>query len=360
MKILCFIDSLGSGGAQRQLVNLAIGFKDKGHSVSFLVYSNGDFYEKLLIEKNIEIHKIAKCGYFKRILQCREYIRKGNFDAVLSFLETPSLIAELSTFPFRRWKLIVGERSSDPKILSTIKGRYLRFMHLFADVVVSNSETNKLMVKKANPFLPNKKNVVIYNLYDLNELSPDSFVINHLKNDGKFHILVAASHQYLKNLKNLAIAISLLDENERNRIVIDWYGKQINPCFSDSCQLIGTLGLNDNFKFYSPTLDIYNKMLAADAVGLFSLYEGLSNTICEAMCLGKPVIATNVSDNKILLNNVNLISEAEDPISISKSLRFIINLSETELIKIGKENRKRALLLFEKGKILDYYLKIMA
>lgn len=29
MKILCVIDSLGSGGAQRQLVNLALAFKDK-------------------------------------------------------------------------------------------------------------------------------------------------------------------------------------------------------------------------------------------------------------------------------------------------------------------------------------------
>ena len=38
MKILCVIDSLGSGGAQRQLVGLAIGFKERGHEVSFLVY----------------------------------------------------------------------------------------------------------------------------------------------------------------------------------------------------------------------------------------------------------------------------------------------------------------------------------
>jgi len=38
MIILCVIDTLGSGGAQRQLVNIAIGFKERGHTVSFLVY----------------------------------------------------------------------------------------------------------------------------------------------------------------------------------------------------------------------------------------------------------------------------------------------------------------------------------
>ena len=38
MKILCVIDSLGSGGAQRQIVNLACGLKKKGHDVDVFVY----------------------------------------------------------------------------------------------------------------------------------------------------------------------------------------------------------------------------------------------------------------------------------------------------------------------------------
>ena len=43
MKILCLIDDLGSGGAQRQLVNLSKGFVSRGHEVSFLVYHPADF-----------------------------------------------------------------------------------------------------------------------------------------------------------------------------------------------------------------------------------------------------------------------------------------------------------------------------
>ena len=35
MKILCVINSLRPGGAQRQLVNLGIGFKEKGHEGGF-------------------------------------------------------------------------------------------------------------------------------------------------------------------------------------------------------------------------------------------------------------------------------------------------------------------------------------
>ena len=49
MKILCVINSLRPGGAQRQLVNLGIGFKEKGHEVSFLAYHNVNFYTTELI-----------------------------------------------------------------------------------------------------------------------------------------------------------------------------------------------------------------------------------------------------------------------------------------------------------------------
>ena len=50
MRILCVIDSLGSGGAQRQMVNLAVGFKSKGHQVvvwfDFDVFDDGYVFLK--------------------------------------------------------------------------------------------------------------------------------------------------------------------------------------------------------------------------------------------------------------------------------------------------------------------------
>ena len=131
-------------------------------------------------------------------------------------------------------------------------------------------------MKKANPFLSINKNKTIYNLYDLDSLSPDQFIRNKVE-DGKFHILVAASHQRLKNLSGLAKAISLLAKQERSRLVIDWYGRQDKKCFEESLSLIKQLGVEDNFKFYVATLEIYQKMIDADAVGIFSIYEGLSN-----------------------------------------------------------------------------------
>src|SRR5690625_1899614 len=102
MKVLCLIDSLGSGGAQRQLIELAKGFKEKGHEVSFLTYHEINFFKPELDKVDIQVHTILEPNYLKRTLKIRKYIRNGNFDAVLSFLEGASFMAEIAGFPYRR------------------------------------------------------------------------------------------------------------------------------------------------------------------------------------------------------------------------------------------------------------------
>lgn len=355
MRLLCFIDILGSGGAQRQLVNLAVGFKKRGCDVSFLAYHADDFYLPLLRDNGIRLELIEEKSYLKRLLACRRFIRWGGFDAVLAFLEAPAFIAEFAGFPFRKWKLVVGERSTNPAILRSIRKRLFRLFHVFADCVVSNSEANRDLVKRVNPFLPDRRNVVIYNTYDLEALSPARFAADR-QEDGKFHIVVAASHQRLKNLKNLALAISSLDRSLQDRLSVDWYGRQVKECFEENVRTVEELGLTDVIRFYPPTLDIYDKMAGADAVGLFSLYEGLSNTVCEAMCLGKPVLATDVSDNRLLLKDDRLISDASSPRSIAGTVSYLMSLPEEELKAIGRRNRNRAEELFSEDRIIGQYL----
>lgn len=358
MRILCFIDNLGSGGAQRQLVNLALGFQNKGHEVSFLVYHQADFYLPLLQEYNIHVTLINPNSYIKRIWQCRRFIRRGKYDVVLSFLETPSFIAEVAAIPSKHWKLIVGERSSSPSILRSLKGRLYRFFHLLADYVVSNSYTNKRLVKQANPLLKEEKNKTIYNTYELDKLNPTRFFKKQVEDD-KFHLVIAASHQRLKNLKNLAYAVNLLSEQEKSILSIDWYGNQVQECFLENMNCVVKLGLQQIIHFYPPTLDIYQKMVDAKAVGLFSIYEGLSNTICEAMCLGKPVITTDVSDNRLIIDDPQLISDANLPSSIAKSLSYLLSLSNEDLKQIGINNRRKAEKLFDKEIIVNQYLTLM-
>jgi hypothetical protein len=66
VKILCVIDNLGSGGAQRQLVEIALCLKDLGFHMQFLTYQPESFYYSSLINKGIAIKCINSKIIFER------------------------------------------------------------------------------------------------------------------------------------------------------------------------------------------------------------------------------------------------------------------------------------------------------
>jgi hypothetical protein len=356
VKILLFIDSLGSGGAQRQMVELALGFKEKGLDVSFLTYHNLNFFKSQL-GNDISVETIIEPNYIKRILKIRKYIRKNNFNAVISFLSGPCFISSIATFPCKNWKLIVGERSSNPVILKSLKGRAFRYMHFFADFVVANSYANIDMVKKANPFLSSKKCKVIYNIVDLNKWTIDEKYVPY-KND-KLNIIVASSHQYLKNFNVLIEGVKLLTKEEHNKLQIDWYGEVLDNSYEDSITKIENYNLKGVFNLYQPTNQIHEKMRGYDVVGLFSFYEGLPNAVCEGMAASKFVIASNVSDNQKLLNSLDFIIDPNNPVSVTQILRKLLKFDKDLIHETGKNNRIKAEKLFDRETILNEYLQLM-
>lgn len=359
MKILCVIDSLCPGGAQRQLVNLGIGFKEKDHEVSFLAYHKFEFYVPELMEKGISTTFIIEPNYLKRLIKMRKFIRGGKYDSVLAFLEAPCFIATLSGFPFRNWKLVVGERSADPNVFSSLKRRFYRWNHIFADYLVTNSQTNLDLVKKINPIIPERKCRVIYNMLMIDDTTTpaNSFSLN-----GKFKIVILANQRKLKNLNGLVDAVSMLSENDKNRLQIDWYGERLmNDYDEEALKKMKNLGLEGIFTFHEPIKDVEVKINESDAVGLFSHYEGFPNVICEAMILEKPVICSKVSDIPVILkeNENGFFCNPGDSNSISDALKKLLAADKKHLKKIGNTNRNLAIKLFNKESIIEKYLKLL-
>lgn len=353
MRVLCVIDSLGSGGAQKQLVEIGKGLKEDGYEVEFLIYYKHFFFKKVLDDAGIKVNVIAQLNIFGRLLGIIGFFKKNRPDVIISFLEIPSFFCELASFFYKPNKLIIGERSADPKILKSWKRRAMRFLHLRADYIVANSYCNIDIVKKCNPFLKDDKLKVVYNIIDLN-LSERTEKTTHKFSD-KIEVIVVASHQYWKNAKGMIEAITLLSKESKDRLNISWFGdKNRDGSYEEAQNLVVDKGLSEIITFYDHTNNIYQKIASADVLALFSFYEGFPNVIGEAMSLGKTVISSDISDISKIVDR-KFVFNPNDVKDISNILFFICSLNNSELEVIGDQNKQIAKVFFNKKNNLELY-----
>src|SRR5690606_7684473 len=99
MRILCFIDSLGSGGAQNQMVNLVLGLSKLGYKIDLVTFYNIDFFEKRLKHdsniKRINIEKKNKLG-INVIIGLMKLLNYNNYEFAISYLNTPNFYLSIA------------------------------------------------------------------------------------------------------------------------------------------------------------------------------------------------------------------------------------------------------------------------
>lgn len=360
MKILCFIDSLGSGGAQRQIVELAKGLKERGHEVSLLVYHREDFFKNKLDEFSIHIHYIIEKQFVFRIWKIRKFIRNGGYDAVISFLDVPNFINCASAIGGKSWKVITSERSSKVANFLSYRGKIFGWFQRFSDNIICNSNNAKLLWEKYYPKYINKLDV-IYNAVVIPKITIEYIP----KKNDKINILVAASYQEIKNPIGMIKAVSQLNPNMRSRISINWYGEKNvsnggDKIFKECQKLVAEYNLENSVCLNSVTKEILVKMKSADIVAIFSEYEGLPNAICEGMMIGKPIIMTKVSDFYTLVDESNgFLCDWNKTESIKQVFEKAINLDENTLIKMGNASKEKAVRLFSQNTIMNQFFIIL-
>lgn len=359
-KILFLIAHLCSRGAEHQMVTVAGLLKNDGHDVSFLCYHPDNFFEPVLIKQGISVRRLPPMGYIRRMMTVRHIIRNGGYDVVVSFLLTDNFLNDFSAVGRHRWKVITGERSSKESHLTSFRGRIFAWFQRYSDYIVCNSKNAMDMWLKHYPKYKDKL-LVIYNNVKLPEINSSY----RLRRDGKTHIVLAGAYAYVKDPQCLISAISLLPIEKRGRIVVDWYGKidantEATQIYSLSESLIKRHHLENTIFLHDATHNIADRMNEADVVALVSRWEGLPNSICEGMTIGKPILMTCVSDYSTLIDDSNgWLCRSGDSESIAKALSETIASSDNVLIAKGYSSKKRAMVLFSEENVLKDWLKII-
>lgn len=351
-RILCLIDSLGSGGAQRQMVGLSVLLKKKGYDVKVVTYFDVPFHLQYLMDNGVE-NECLECGrsLYKRLSKINRSIKEFKADVVISYLDTPNILSCLLKLYPRKWKLIVSERSLTQQL--NIRERIKFFLYGRADVIVPNSYSQCNFIKKHYPRLSSKCQVIT-NFVDTDYFSPNPLMLIN----ESLKIIGVGRVNDEKNIPLLINAIKLVLDQGYN-VKVSWYGRRY-PIFTTCANLIKQLNIEDSFEFREPSTDIVKAYQNSDLFVLTSLYEGFSNVICEAMSCGLPVIASDVSDNGVLVKNGEngFLFPSNDKDCLAEKIIKYYNLDSEQKKEMGRNSRERALKMFSSELFIEKYIQL--
>ena len=353
-QIICLIDTLGPGGAQRQIVGLACLLKQVGDEVVLATYHKGDFYENLLQEYGVRHVVVTETeNKLKRVLYITNYFKKVKPDAVIAYQASPSIISCLAKLLGGKYRLIVSERNTNQQFTNGDRLRF--FLYRWANYVIPNSYSQSAFVLGHSTGLKEKVKVIV-NFVDTDRFVPG----NYIKKEGPLGILIIGRMTPQKNL--FTFIVKLLKEKGET-IVVDWYGyaDQGGFYFKDCLQKVEEYNLADCISFHQPTDNVVDLYQAADVFCLPSIYEGTPNVICEAMSCGLPILCSDVCDNsRIVQDGVNgLLFNPLDPADIADTIKKFIILDSSKKKAMGLASRKRALDLFSKELFVRQYVELL-
>lgn len=280
-KIIIVSHSAGGGGSQRVAVLLANHLAKEGHDVTFYaIHSDKREYE---LDGRVYYTYVgtikSPVKQFNQIIRAwrlKEYIQKMSFDVMISFvyLEGFLLIGNHSL------KKIYSLRNDPTRFYSAGFFKKLLFsIYRDADYVV-------FQTPDARDYFD--ESIQRHGVLIENPIKQDLPVWNEKNHNDE--IVAACRISKQKNLKMLIDAFQIvLQKNTKYSLAI--YGE--GELLEQLRMYVTEKGLNKYIEFRGQSSDIYEIMSNSALFVSSSDYEGISNSMLEAMAIGLPVVCTD-------------------------------------------------------------------
>lgn len=282
-KILFVIGTLSNGGAERVVSVLAEEFVQKGYDISIItVYDNKNDYVNNKSIKLISIQHRFKNRISRAlevIIGLRKIIKREGQEIVISFVWQENVYAILSNL-FIKNNLIVSERNDpyhDPKNKCLAKAR--DFLYRFCDGVVFQTEDAKMYFATCIQ----KKSVTIPN--------PIKADLPFWNEKGCHKTIITACR--LMEQKNLPLLFDAFKNVliEFPDYILKVFGE--GELREELSERINEMGLSNKIQLLGFSNNIHDEMASSSLFVISSDYEGISNSMLEALAIGVPVVSTD-------------------------------------------------------------------
>lgn len=333
-RILFLIRSFGRGGAQRQLVTLAVALRRAGWEVSAACFYSGGAFERDLMQAGvpvIDLHKRGRwdiAGFLWRLW--RTY-REDRPDIVHGYLTMGNLLALPARLVNRDTRIVWGVRSAymdrdryDWMTRLTF-GLTCRFARL-ADAIIINSEAGA--THHAALGYPRERMRVIPNGIDTQRFRFDAKGRARIRaewgipDDAVLVGLVGRIDPMKDHPTFLKAAAILAARDPRWRFVCVGGGE--DSAYARTLKsLAEEIGLRERLIWAGPQDDMPAVYSALDIAASTSYGEGFPNVIAEAMACGRPCAVTDVGDSARIVGACGVVVEARNPEAFAVALQRV-------------------------------------
>ncbi len=283
-KIMFFTGFLKEGGAERVISIVSRQLVDDGYDVEILMYRDDTVF--YAVDPGVKLtfleRETGSRNIFRNIIWLRRYLKKSG-RTILSFLAPYNMLLLAANIGLGN-KVIAADRN-DPRFIPKKKiMRGLRnLLYNLADAVVVQTENNKKYFSRRI----REKCSVIYNPVDLGEYRGCA-----LKSEKRREIVSVCRLIPHKNLQMLIRAFGRVHTKHPDySLVICGDG----PVENELKKLISDMGLGDAVVMAGKIQNVPEKIRGCEIFASPSNFEGMSNSLIEAMCVGLPCVSTRVS-----------------------------------------------------------------
>lgn len=279
MKIVFVVPDMAGGGSERVISLLANEFVKRGIETAILSFAGHQ--QAYPLDSRVETVSVGEASggnmevRIRRLRLMRDYFRKNKGCTIFSFSTYGTGFVVLSTL-FMKRNMLVSERI-DPR--SCDHKTYRDFFYRFAYRLVCQTQEAVTCFPKAIQ----KKACVIGN--PLDSAVPEPFEGTRRKS-----ISTIGRLENQKNHRLLIEAFSIFSRDFPD-YTLDIYGKGILE--GELKELAREKGLESQVIFHGFCSNAREEIRDSSMFVLSSDYEGISNSMLEAMAMGMPVISTD-------------------------------------------------------------------
>lgn len=315
------IHALGYGGAGKMIVKLAdaLAERDDFEVILYVEEQVGKHYpmsNKVKVWQETQFFSNYYIRHFQQMFQLRKRVAEIKPDLIISFQTNQNALSVFATRG-RNIPVIVSERG-DPYQYSNIVAKLKIWM-------INKAEGGVFQTHRAMAYYGKKlqsRSRVIYNP------CPTDKVERPLWENRKDEIAYVARFDIQQKRQDVMVEafVEVVEKHPEMKLV--FYGKG-EPDIDIIKQLVEKKGISDNVVFKGLVTDVIDKIKGSKLFVLSSDYEGLPNSLIEAMVAGLSCVSTGCSPGgaKELITDYEngIVVPCADPQALADAINYMLD-----------------------------------